>query len=131
MATIDYSEFADLALELCTEFGRTVTIVQLDSGSSNPAEPGYNSVDPRTAPLATKTLSAVFVDPSSLQELGRGADRPDWVARSSQIAIVASTENLEKYNELIDSDGARYKITGCKTLKPGPLALVAYLGVSR
>ena len=129
----DYAEMAAEALEIVTEFsaGRTVTLVQLDSGTVDPAEPLYGPTDPRATPVASVTLPAVFVDPSAVENLGRMAQREDWVARSTQVAVVATTQDLIKYNELIDTDGSRWRITGMRMLTPGLLPLAAYVGVAR
>jgi hypothetical protein len=135
----EYTELAADVLELITEFAsdattgtiREVTLLQLNAAPTNPAKPWLPG-NVRTAPVATKVVPAVFVDPSSLDALGREATRDDsWVARSTQVAIIATTESLEKYNEMVDTDGSRWKVTGVRMLKPGPINLLAYIGVSR
>lgn len=128
----DYTELVDTATELVAEFGRVVVLSQLNASPANPAQPWRGATDPRAAPPGTKTVSAVFVDPSSLDALGREALRNEsWVARAHQVAIIATTENLEKYDEMSDTDGELFKIVGVKMLKPGPVNLLAYVGVAR
>lgn len=128
----DYTGLAAVALELVTDFGREVTLLQLSATAANPAQPWRGQADPRSTPAGSKAVSAVFVDPSSLDALGRETTRGDsWVARASQMVIIATSEDLEKYDELVDTDGSRFKVIGVRMLKPGPVNLLAYVGVAR
>lgn len=131
MASFDYTDIEASALELIVSFGRSVTLVQLDPGPTVAGKPWQGSTAPRTAPLATKSVSAVFVEPHSLTQLGRECVSDDFVRRCTNVAIVATSSNLEPYNELLDSDGSRWKITTTATLKPGGVNLLAYIGLSR
>lgn len=131
MSTFDYTDIEAAAVSLISDFGRTVTLVQLDPGPTVVGKPWQGSTAPRTAPLSTKSVSAVFVEPHSLTQLGRECVSDDFVRRCTNVAIVATSSNLEPYNELLDSDGSRWKITTTATLKPGGVNLLAYVGLSR
>lgn len=131
MAAFDYTDIEATALELCISFGRLVTLVQLDPGPSMVGKPWQGSNAPRTTPLSTKQLSAVFVEPHSLTALGRDAVSDDFLRRCTSIAICATSSSLEKFSELLDTDGSRWQITGVQTLTPGPATLLAYVGLKR
>ncbi len=127
----DYTEIEAAALSLVQDFGRIITLVELDPGPSTPSQPWLGSNAPRTSPLSTKSVSAVFVEPHSLTMLGRNAVSDDFLSRCTSVCIVATSSSLEKFSELLDSDGSRWKITAVQTLTPGPVTLLAYLGLKR
>jgi hypothetical protein len=130
-AAFDYTEIEATALELCIQFGRSVTLIELDPGPSTPSQPWLGSNVPRTAPLSTKVVSGVFVEPHSLTALGRNAVSDDFLSRCTSVCIVATSASLEKFSELLDTDGSRWKITAVQTLTPGPATLLAYVGLKR
>lgn len=131
MAVQDYSEFVDDADELTAEFGRLVTFVELSSGPTDPLKPWKGATDPRAVPVSTLNLFAAFVEPSTLDALGTQATGMDFLKRSTKIAIVSSTAALTNFDEILESDGSRWKIEGISTLEPGDTKILHYVGVRR
>lgn len=129
--TLDYAEIAADALELVTEAGRSVTLVELNNTPADAQKPWRGATDPRLVPTATLAVPAVFVEPSSAQWLGLHLEISDFVKKSSQIAIVASTADLKSYNEIIDTDSTRWRITGMEQLKPASTSLLYFIGLTR
>ncbi len=137
MAGFDYQEFIDLAIELTSDegedgFGRAITLVELGDADESPSEPWLGSSTPRTVVKQSVAATAVFVEPSSLDALGRDASVMEFVKVSTQIAIMYSAVPLDSFDEVIDSsDGSRWKITGFSELKPGPVRVLFYVGLKR
>lgn len=127
----DYSEVAATAIELVTEFGKPITLQRLDVTPPDTDKPWRGPADPRGTPAATLDVSAVFVEPGSLQELGVNAKLLDWVARSEQIAVIAAPQDLREFSELVDTDSTTWRITGVSTLSPSTTRLLHFVGVSR
>lgn len=125
----DYTKLATTAKRLVEKAGKTITFVKLDETVSNTEKPWKNNSDNRTT-ADEKILSGVFVEPSSATKLGMSTETSDLLKRSSQIVIVASTDDLEDYNEIIDSN-LRWKIQGIEKLKPADITLLYFIGVSR
>ena len=130
MTAFNYAPIASKALELVTSFGRLVTLRRLSATPPDPLKPWRGPADPRAAAV-TLDVSAVFVEPSSQQQLGLNAEAIDWVARCEQIAIVASSADLRDFSELLDSDASVWRILGVSTLQPAADRLLHYVGVSR
>lgn len=130
------TDFAALAARLIERartqgLARVVTLRRLNSTPPDPQTPWLPPADPRAAPAATLSVTAVFVEPSSVQELGLNAQLVDWMKRAQQIAIVAHPDDLSTYSELVDADANLWRVEGVSTLQPGPTRLVHFVGVSR
>jgi hypothetical protein len=130
MPAFDYSALAAKAQELVTRFGRAVTLRRLNVTPPDPAKPWRGPADARAGAF-TLTVSAVFVEPSSLQQLGLNADLVDWVAKSQNVAIVAAPQDLRDFSELLDTDSSVWRITGVSTLQPAADRLLHFVGVAR
>jgi hypothetical protein len=126
----DYGRIAAIALAQVADKGRSVTLRRLNSTPPDPAKPWRGPVDPRATAI-TLAVSAVFVEPSSLQTLGLNAELVDWVAHCEQVAIVAGPDDLRDYSELLDSDASVWRIVGVSSLQPATLRLLSYVGVAR
>lgn len=127
----DYTEFAELGDELVTEFGRSITLIELNTTNNVDASKTWRAPAPRTTPTSSLTTHGVFVEPSSAQKLGLSADATEMLKRCHQIIIISSTLDLKKYNEIIDTDGSVWRITGIEQLQPGGTTLLYYFGVNR
>jgi hypothetical protein len=127
----DYAPLAATALELVTEFGKSITLRRLDTTPPDPDMPWRGPVNPRATPAATLSVPAVFVEPSSQQTLGVNAEMLDWLKRAQQIAIIADTGDLSAFNELVDTDSSVWRVVGVSTLNPGGTRLLHYVGVAR
>lgn len=132
MSTFDYDRILRGAKARVTKFGRSVTFVQLNPGPDNAAQPWKGTADIRTDVIDTFTVDGVFVEPESLERLGKQAQANEYVKSSEQVIIVATEQSLEHYDEVIDSsDGSRYKIHNIQQLNPGDRIVLHYLRVQR
>jgi len=130
MATFNYAKVGARAAALVARFGKAVTLRRLVSTPPDPQTPWLPPADPR-AGATTLAVTAVFAEPSSLQNLGGpNAQLVDWVKRAQQIAIVAHPDDLSTFSELVD--GAEvWRIVGVSTLNPGGTRLLHFVGVAR
>lgn len=124
-----HEEFLELAEELIAEDGRSITFIRLSKLAG--AFPGEPAGDPRSPPAATLVAIAVFVEPDSLQRLGHTTKVDELLQRSDNICLVAGTNPLEGYNEIIDDNGSYYQITGMEKLRPGTRNLLYFVGLKR
>src|SRR5690349_6330469 len=115
----DYTKTLARAQERIERFGREITFIQLSAGPSDPTKPWQGSTDARATPVSTLTLFGVFVEPESLERLGRQRASGDFIKSAEQVIIVSTSENLGKFDEVVDSDGASYKIDNIQSLGPG------------
>lgn len=130
MPDFAYAPLAAKALELVESFGRDVTLRQLNVTPPDADLEWRGPADPRAVPLATETVRAVFVDPSSARSLGLDATVTDWVARSQQFAITAAVDDAESFGEILDGTET-FRVLGISTLKPGPTVLLHFWGLAR
>ncbi len=128
----DYSELAAFAIEMVAEYGRqsNVTFVELGDVPADANKPWLGAAAPRTA-VSSLGVRAVFLEPSSLDVLGSESVVQDFVKRSTQIALVATPSSLSPYEEVIDTDGSRWKVQGFSKLKPGDTTLLYFVGLAR
>lgn len=132
MSTFDYDRILRGAKERITKFGRSITLVQLNPGPDNAAQPWKGTSDVRTEVIDSLTVDGVFVEPESLERLGKQAQANEYIKSSEQVIIIASEFSLEHYDEVIDSvDGARYKIHNLQQLNPGDRIVLHYARVQR
>lgn len=129
----DYSDIADFAVEMVAEYGRTVTFVELGDVAADPLKPwrGAGATSARAAPASTLAVMAVFVEPASIDVLGKEATVQDFVKRSTKIALVATGVSMSPFEEVIDADGSRWKIQGFSELTPGDTTLLYFVGLAR
>ncbi len=131
MSTFNYARVLRNAKSRIEKFGRQVTLVQLDASPSNVAQPWKGNSDVRGTPLASLTLFGVFVEPESLERLGKQRQSNDFVKSAEQVIILAYEGSLGQYDEAIDADGALYKIHNIQELGPGDTIVLHYLRVQR
>ena len=133
---MDFTKVAATAERLIAANGREVTIIKFDTSSADPTKPWKGATDPRTNLDGEVTTDACFVQPSSMVSLGMSTSDSDLVKRSTKIMLVAPgtntiTDDLAKFNEVIDFDNTRWKITAVETLQPAEDVLLYYIGVAR
>lgn len=130
----DYAKSLALARRLIQGAGRSVTFLQLDSSTPDPAKPWEATDAPRETPAASVAASAVFVPAASASSLGITTERAEFVKDSEQVALVEVPEafsgNLRNYHELLDGD-VRWRVKVVEELKPGGTALLYFVGVAR
>lgn len=128
----NYTRTLATARRLITKFGRPLTFVQLKTTPDVDLEPWFGSSTPRTDPLATLTIDGAFVEPESLERLSKQSVNGDFIKSAEEVIIVATDQDLLKYDEVIDSsDGASYKIYNIQQLVPGDTKILAYVRVQR
>src|ERR1700741_2601241 len=127
----NYPRLLKTAQRIISDAGRTVTFVQLSVVDDNPAAPWRGTAAPRTVPTATLVKKAVFVEPDSNQRNGEMMVTDDLLKRIEKICIVAGSDNLDGFNEIIDSDNTRWKIEFTHKLQPGDIIMCYYVGVKR
>lgn len=127
----NYARLLQTTQRLINNAGRTVTFVQLSTTKTDPNKPWRNNADPRATPLATLQKKIVQVEPESDQRLGEAMITDDLLKRVEKIFIVAGDDNLDSYNEIIDSDSSRWKIEFTHKLQPGDVLLCYFVGVKR
>jgi hypothetical protein len=130
MSAIDYDTIATVVRTLLSENGRTVTLNKMDNVPSNSSKPWQGSTTARTA-VATLEVSAVFVEPSSLDTLGRDYVSPEFLKRSEQIAFISTDTRLDQFNEMVDSDSTRWRIVDMTELRPGSKSMLYFVGVKK
>lgn len=135
MADLDYNELAAIAEELIEDSGREITIIRFDQTPSDSNKPWNGPSNPRTSPDATATLTGCFVPLSDGSSLGlKGLDE-DLMKRTDEVCLVAPGVadppfDLLTANEILDG-GEYRKVSFVKTLKPGNVVLLYFIGVER
>lgn len=128
----DYSKTLQTARRLITKFGRTVTFVKLSAGPTDPTKPWRGATDPRAIdPVSSLEIDAVFVEPESLERLGLQRASADFIKSAEQVMIVATDQDLGKFDEVIDTDGGRFKCDNIQTLQPAGTIILHYVRVQR
>lgn len=130
---VDLTPLIATAQRLITENGRAVTLVQFNTTPSNSDKPWLGPADPRSSPDSTLAVDAVFVNPGETFSLGASFKVSDLMKRSEQIMLVSpgASADMSLYNEVIDTDGSKWKIDQIEVLKPGTSVALVYVGVSR
>ena len=128
---VDYVKLAATAERLIRLNGREVTFFRLSQTPTDPDKP-WKGNTPRPDYIV---LPAVFVPPNTVRQfgltsLGQGTEFVDLITFSEQIAIVFPEENdLREYTTL--HDVVDYNILGIQVLRPGPINMLAFVGVRR
>jgi len=125
---------AATAKRLVDAKGRSVTFIQLDAGTDDANQPWRGKADARATPANSVTLIAAFVPPSGVALGAEMALAEDLVKRSEQIMLVApgtDQRDFSAYDEVIDTDGTRWKIIFSDLLKPAEIAILWSIGVRR
>lgn len=121
------------AQRLITENGRSVTFIAFNKTSTDANRPWKGSgVDPRLTPDSSLTVDGVFVDPTSLGQLGRSFTLTELLKRAEQILLVSpgAAVELSPFQEVLDG-GEYWKITSIQQLKPGADTILYYVGLKR
>lgn len=118
MATFDYSEFYDLAVELLTEFGADVD-VESRTNTGSQIEPIWTT--------ATAPAKAVVFDIITTDQMRRSGDVAEsLIPVTGQLILIspAITTEVRKGHVVVYSDGSRYRINEREKLAPAPGGLV-------
>lgn len=127
----NYSKTLASAQKRIERFGRLITLVQLDAGPTDPTKPWLGNSTPRASYLASLQVYAVFVEPESLERLGKQRQSNDFVKSAEQVAIIAHGSPLGQFDELIDTDGSSWVCHNIQELAPGEQAVLHYLRLQR
>lgn len=129
---VDFNRSAATAKRLVDKNGRDVTLVELDFDADNTSKPWRPQEKPRDTPASTASYRASFVPLAATDRLGFRRITEDMIKRSDATCLIGTSDNLEKYQELIDSrDGRRYKIMISDQLDPASPNVLWYLLLSR
>lgn len=132
MSTANYTRIYNKAVTRIRKFGREVTFVQLDPGPDNAAQPWKGTTTPRAEPLDSLTVHGVFVEPESLERLGKARVSNEFVKSAEQVIILAYNGSLGHFDEVIDKDLSLWKIANIQSLGPGDLEnMLHYVRVQR
>lgn len=135
MMAFNYTSIHEKAIELITQFGRSITFERIDQTPADTDSPWDGPTSASASPDATLTAFAVFVEPITLLSLGLTTRDTDLLKQSTQIMIVSppitfTSDDLETYNIAVDGS-VRWKINTVHKFKPGGTTLLYYVGVSR
>lgn len=123
----DYSDAAQTALELTTEFGRDIKLVKLSNGSDT-SKPWKGGAQSPTYDVV-KERRAVVVGSNVLYGAKMVSD--DLLARVTHVAYAASIgESLLDMEGIID-DGKLFRIEWTQELQPGSVPLLIYVGYNK
>ncbi len=131
MSTVNYNKTYLKARRRTAKYGRAITFVQLDGTPTNPSRPWLSNTDVRATPVATLETDGVFVEPESLERLGKQRQANEFVESAEQVIIVAHNGSLGHFDEVIDSDGSQWKIANKQELAPGDSKIIHYVRVQR
>ncbi len=131
MSTFPYPKVLARAQKRTKKYGRLFTLVQLDGTPSNASEPWKGNSDVRGTPLETLTVYGVFVEPESLERLGKQRQSNDFVKSAEQVIMVAHGGSLGHFDEAIDADGSIWTIHNDQELAPGDSIVLHYLRIQR
>lgn len=131
MSTVDYNKIYLKAKKRAVKYGRAITFVQLDGAPTNPSRPWLGNSDARATPVATLETHGVFVEPESLERLGKQRQANEFVESAEQVIIVAHNGSLGQFDEVIDTDGSLWKIANKQELAPGDSKIIHYVRVQR
>lgn len=132
MSTANYEKIYRNALKLTKKYGRALTLVQLDATPTDVNQPWKGNTDVRGTPLATLTVNGVFVEPESLERLGKQRQSNDFVKSAEQTVIVIHDGSLGQYDEVIDNaDDSLWTLHNIQELQPGDKIMLHYLRVQR
>lgn len=126
---VNYPRALATAQRLIAGAGRPVMFLDGGTDLADPSRPLLGPASPELEPIGP--LPAVFVPPSSLQQLGMSATTIALFKEYSQIAIIAydGANDLSDMIWLID-DNVKWKIGQVEKLQPGPLTLLYFVGVN-
>lgn len=128
----DYEEIRQIAQELVTEWGRTVTLVRPSETPVDATRPWIGNIDDDF----TLVVPAIQVLPNQvrifgLSALGESGKLDELMQISQLIYVVFQGEvDLRQFTFLLDG-GVRYNINSTQALKPANVTLLGYIGASR
>jgi hypothetical protein len=130
----NYTKLAATAERLIKAAGRAVTLVQLESGEDNAAQPWWGTAAPRDG--ATEVpMTGVFLSHKDLANLGFISEAEASLATKNSKVVMfsakeAGTSLLDEFHEVVD-DEVRYRITKTHVLQPGDTRLLYAMELAR
>lgn len=118
MTAANHKKFVDMGKKIVSKHGREITLVKFSSD-------GLGTI------IESKKTFAAFMNPATLERLGFRVSTPDFIATAQEVAIVASSDNLENFHGLIDSDTTTWKVASIDKLAPGPIPVLWFIGVKQ
>ena len=129
---VDYTKLAATADRLIKANGREITFIGKSQTPADPTKPWDGPTDGTDTKLI---LKGVFVPPNTVRQfgltaLGQGTEYVDLISFSEQIIITFQGDNdLRLYTQVLDD--VKYGIVGLQVLKPGPINMLAFVGIRR
>lgn len=124
--SFDWTRARSTVERLINQYGRKVTFVN-DAGPANPADP----LGPPAARLEVPDIMGVFVRPSGYIKLGESTmmDPGMWPEADKIFLVLPSLEHdWTQFTRVIDQDQG-YKIYKTELIQPGPVPVLAYIGL--
>lgn len=128
MAAMDYLEIRDIAIQLITDAGRHIDIINLDKTPVDSAMPWKGPGVPTVA--TTTPVMAAFVPPGS--GLGVTVEDDELLKRTQQVAFIQPVvgTDLSEADEVLDT-GVTWKILWMQVLRPADVTLLYIAGLAR
>lgn len=118
----DFNEFVDLAQELITENGRSVTLVEHQDGNSD--KPWDDSGNDTSV-----TVTGCFI-PSSSSGFGYQMATDAELARVSQVLLLPGPNDYSNIRTIKDG-GTEWNVEWVKLLQPADIIVLTAVGVKR
>lgn len=113
-------------------FGADIWFIQLGTTPDDPSQPWNGTTTTRSSPDDQVKTRGCFVDPATM---GYWIKHDEELLRSQKIVLVSPaltvTADLEKFDEIKDSDGIYWKITKAMVVKPATVPVLYIFGVKR
>jgi hypothetical protein len=128
----DYAALAATAKRLLDGAGRSLTFINLDFDAEDASKPWRGPEDPRLRTARELVLFGTQVQIASTVKLGLSVEFYEAVKKASLVFLVGSSEDLNQYDEVIDSrDGKRWTMILSETLEPGDTIILSYVVLGR
>lgn len=115
----DYTELAQVAEDLITEFGRPLVVVKVSEAAPDPSTP---HLPPPTNETRTN-VTGVIVKPKHEEVEGTS------FADASRIAVVAGTAGALEGVEWLEDGADRYRVVAHEPIQPGDTLLAHRFGL--
>jgi hypothetical protein len=127
MATFDYEEMVDIALELIEEFGTVANLMKLDSSPRNPMRPEQGQAGQKYC-KTMKNIPMAFVDTGNL---GFEMITEEMLKNIDRIAIIAPLYDGIEEMDLLEEGGQSYAVRWMRKLRPANKTVLFIAGVAK
>lgn len=124
----DYSPVLLVANNLIAEFGRSITLNQIDKTAADPTKPWKGSNGTRVKLADTM---GVFAAVSSLRKLGEGWIDDELLKTATMLCLVGGQELPFELADVIQDGTQEWKVEWAEVLQPGTPKLLFAFSVTR